>query len=227
MRAAALAPRVPALEIRIQAPWPPGLFVTLDGVEIPNARLNAPLSLDAGYHALEAVASGYDRFGVTLQVANPHTRLDSPLVALVQLSPLRPLAPPAIGSAPAPRAAAEAPLGIELARAPLQAPSPASAWAIERRELAMWVGGAGAVAGIIGGALIWRAQLLYDAAECPADECRTRADLERRKSAITLGHWSTALAILSASGLGCGIWLYASAPAGEATEARVGYRGEF
>jgi hypothetical protein len=86
-REAALLPRVPQLEIRVAAPLPAALLVTLNGVEVPLARLNAPLALDAGYYQLEARAPGYLPAVSSVRLNNDPAQPGGPQVASVLLAP--------------------------------------------------------------------------------------------------------------------------------------------
>ncbi|HTV18878.1 MAG TPA: hypothetical protein VMG12_09410 [Polyangiaceae bacterium] len=69
-REAALLPRLPRIEVRVPEPLPRGLLVTLNGMELPPAELNAPTVLDAGNYHLEARAPGYRPFARDVQLSN-------------------------------------------------------------------------------------------------------------------------------------------------------------
>jgi tetratricopeptide (TPR) repeat protein len=69
-REAALLPRVPQVQIRVPAPVPPGLLVTLNGREVPASELNVATALDAGSYLLEAHAADHEPFSVRLELAN-------------------------------------------------------------------------------------------------------------------------------------------------------------
>jgi hypothetical protein len=73
-REAALLPRLSQLQIRIDPPVPNGLFVTLNGVEVPAAELNTVMFLDAGNYVIEARAPGYRSIHLPVQLTNdgPH-----------------------------------------------------------------------------------------------------------------------------------------------------------
>jgi hypothetical protein len=207
IRAAALMPRIPQLEIRTPQPAPPGLLVTLNGVEMPAGKLNTPVALDAGQYRLEATAPGYAPFGTTLQLANDSTEPTGPRVAAVTLAPATLAAP----------------------GAPEREPAPVGQ---DRRELAYWVGGAGAAVGAVGVVLLIIANNQFDSAHCDADTpCQRQEDVDATRTAVTLANISTVTAVVSALGIGAGAYLYltapeASQPAGM-TGAVVGWRGAF
>jgi hypothetical protein len=67
-REAALSPRVPRLEVRVAAPPPTGLLVTINGVEVRAEWLNAPMPLDPGSYRLDASAPGYVPFSTTVRL---------------------------------------------------------------------------------------------------------------------------------------------------------------
>lgn len=69
-REAALLPRLPHVEIRVAAPAPPGLLVTLNGREVPASELNVATALDAGSYLLEARAPEHEPFSVRLELSN-------------------------------------------------------------------------------------------------------------------------------------------------------------
>ena len=197
IRAAALTPRIPQLEIRTPQPAPPGLLVTLNGVEIPAGKLNAPLELDAGQYRLEATAPGYAPFETTIQLANDSTEPSGPRVAALALT--------TAGAHAVPQ---------------------------DQRELAYWVGGAGAAVGAVGVVLLLIANNQFNSAHCDADTpCERQEDVDATKTAVTLANISTVTAVVSALGIGAGAYLYltapeASQPAG-VTGAVVGWRGAF
>jgi hypothetical protein len=59
IRWAALHDRIPALEIEVPRPPPPGLELTLNGMRLSFQVLQAPVRLDPGTYLLEARAPGY------------------------------------------------------------------------------------------------------------------------------------------------------------------------
>jgi tetratricopeptide (TPR) repeat protein len=69
-REAALLPRVPHVQIRVPAPVPPGLLVTLNGREVPPSELNVATALDAGAYLLEAHAPDHEPFSARLELTN-------------------------------------------------------------------------------------------------------------------------------------------------------------
>ena len=75
VRAAALEPRVPKLELRVgSAPLPDGLQITLNGSPIERSELNQPLPRDAGSYEVHFSAPGYQTFTSKIELRNGETR---------------------------------------------------------------------------------------------------------------------------------------------------------
>jgi hypothetical protein len=104
---------------------------------------------------------------------------------------------------------------------------------MHQRELAYWVGGAGAAVGAVGLMLLIIASNQFDSAHCDADTpCQRQEDVDATKTAVTLANISTVTAVVSTLGIGAGAYLYltapeASQPATGVTGAVVGWRGAF
>ena len=192
-REAALAPRLPRIEVRVRQPLPEGLLVTLNGMELPPAELNTPTVLDAGTYRLEARAPGYRPFHRDIQLTN-----DGPQPIGVRV------------------------ISVQLSRGDDDdAASPLDGTPGGRKELAWWVGGAGGVLAL-GGLISLLVALDKNGdskGECgidggaPIDDeniCSARgADL--RSDARTFAHLATAGTLLGLAGIGAGITLYVTA----------------
>lgn len=214
-REAALGPRIPRLEIRVTAPVPAGLLVTLNGVEVPGAQLNAPIAMDAGHYQLEAHAPGYLPSVSLLRLINDRAQPAGPQIASVML------APEPIRAAP----------GVALLA------SPPDARAEDRRVVAWWLAAGGAAALVTGGVvmLVSWAKYVDSRQDCKAAtgssrQC-PRAAFEERNTSLELAGVATGVALTGAALLGTGITLYllpvrapeSVAPVG----AGVGLRGAF
>lgn len=209
-REAALAPRLPRIEVRLPQPLPRGLLVTLNGVELPPDELNAPTALDAGNYHLEARAPGYRTFARDIQLSNDGPQ---PLGARV--------------------------IAVQLSRGSEGAPAqPFEDAASQREALAYWVGGAGAAL-TLGGVISLLVALDKNGAsqsECGL-EGGARSDDENactprgarlRSDARTFAHLATAGTLLGLGGLGAGITLYLTAGADSSAEAAgVRWAGRF
>jgi hypothetical protein len=75
VRAAALEPRVPRLELRVGSEPPPaGLQVTLNGSPVDPGELNKALPRDAGSYELHFSAPGYQTFTSRIELHNGESR---------------------------------------------------------------------------------------------------------------------------------------------------------
>jgi len=205
-REAALLPRVPQLEIRVAAPLPAALLVTLNGVEVPLARLNAPLALDAGYYQLEARAPGYLPAVSSVRLNNDPAQPGGPQVASVLLAP-----------EPG-RVASSAPA------LPLRADTRAE----ERREVAWWLGAGGAAALLTSGVVMLVSWAKYadsraicrqasgSSRQCP------RSGFDERNTALQLAGVATGVGLTGAALLGTGITLYLTPVAAPESASPVG-----
>ena len=188
LRAAALEPRVPHIELQVAQP-PPGLSVSLNGVAVPTEQLDTPLPLDAGAYRIEATAPGFQPFAADVQVANELVQTGQ--VVPVVLEPL--------------------PRGLD------------------RRELAYWIGGAGAAVGLVGLALYIAADVKKPSG-CHAEPgyCPTEKDRNDWNSARTLAQIATVSAAISVPLMVAGTVLYVGAdPRPESVGATLSWSGEF
>jgi hypothetical protein len=191
-REAALAPRLPRIEVRVPQPLPRGLLVTLNGVELPRGELNVPTALDAGNYHLEARAPGYRPFARDIQLSNDGPQPLGARVISVLLS-----------------------RGGEDDAQPFEGPSTG------RTTLAYWVGGAGALL-TLGGVISLLVALdengasqsecgLAGGARTDDENACTPRGARLRSNARTFAHVATAGTVLGLGGLGAGITLYVTA----------------
>jgi hypothetical protein len=195
-REAALSPRVPLIELRIVPPWPTGLLVTLNGIEVPPEQLNAATPLDAGTYTLEARAPGYRPFSLHVQLTNddPHPR--GARIIPIQLYRRGESDASAEGSEPADAGTSS-------------------------RQLAWWVGGTGAALAVAGAVSMI---VSLNANATSKDHCGTEANplvanedlcdsrgAGLRRRAKTFADLATAGAILGVAGIGAGLTIYYTA----------------
>lgn len=202
-REAALLPRVPQVQIRVPAPVPPGLFVTLNGREVPASELNVSTALDAGTYLLEAHAPDHEPFSVRLELTNDAPQAGVRVVS-VHLEP------------PEGRATAEAGSGRETL-----------AWWLGGAGAVLTV--ASLVTLIV--ALDKNASSKDECgteggAATPDENACTARGVELRDDARTLANVATVGGVLGLAGIGAGLTLHFTAPDGEAGSALwVGYSG--
>jgi hypothetical protein len=195
-REAALAPRLPLLELRIVPPPPSGLLVTLNGIEVPVEQLNAATPLDAGTYTLEARAPGYRPFSLQVQLTNDNPHPLGARVIPIQLYRGGPSDASADGSEPADAGASS-------------------------RQLAWWVGGTGAALALAGAVSMI---VSLNANNASKDHCGTEANplvtnedlcdsrgADLRGQAKTFADLATAGAILGVAGIGVGLTIYFTA----------------
>jgi tetratricopeptide (TPR) repeat protein len=214
-REAALAPRLPRIEVRVPQPLPRGLLVTLNGVELPPDELNVPTALDAGNYHLEARAPGYRPFARDIQLSNDGPQPLGARVISVLLS-----------------------RGVEDDADPAFEDASFEDPATQRRTLAYWVGGAGAAL-TLGGILSLLVALdkngasqsecgLEGGARTDDENACTSRGAELRSDARTFAHLATAGTLLGLGGLGAGITLYVTAgDPSNADAAGVSWSGTF
>jgi serine/threonine-protein kinase len=192
VRAAALEPRVPKLELRVGSdPLPEGLQITLNGLPIERSELNQPLPRDAGSYEVRFSAPGYQTFTSKIELRNGETRnavLNVPrLVSFAEAA--------AVGRDPQPGQ---------------------SSHGSTQRTLAWVLGATGLAAGIGAGVLgILAAGKNSDSKEhCDADS-PNRCDptgVSARDDAKSLANLATIAGIVGAVGVAGGVVLYISAP---------------
>lgn len=87
VRAAALEPRVPRLELRLGAEeLPEDLQITLNGTPVERRDLNRPLPYDAGTYEVHFSAPGFQTFTTEVELRNGESR--SAVVKVPRLKPL-------------------------------------------------------------------------------------------------------------------------------------------
>jgi hypothetical protein len=219
-REAALAPRLPRIEVRVPQPPPRGLLVTLNGIELPPGELNVPTALDAGNYHLEARAPGYRPFARDIQLSNDGPQPLGARVISVLLS----------------RGAEDG--ADEEGADPSFEDTSFEDPATQRRTLAYWVGGAGAAL-TLGGIISLLVALdkngasqsecgLEGGARTDDENACTSRGAELRSDARTFAHLATAGTLLGLGGLGAGITLYVTAGDDESVDAAgVSWSGTF
>lgn len=70
VRAKALSPRLPRLELRSTAEAPPGLQITLNGAPVAPGDLDQPLPKDEGQYEIRFSAPGYEPFTSRVELTN-------------------------------------------------------------------------------------------------------------------------------------------------------------
>lgn len=87
VRAAALEPRVPRLELRLGSEeLPDDLLITLNGTPVERRDLNRPLPYDAGTYEVHFSAPGFQTFTTEVELRNGESR--SAVVKVPRLKPL-------------------------------------------------------------------------------------------------------------------------------------------
>jgi tetratricopeptide (TPR) repeat protein len=201
-REAALAPRIPQLEIRFAQPPPTGTLVMLNGVELEHQWFNRAMPLDAGKYRLDVRAPGNEPFGADIELIN-----DPPQQAAVQVVPVTLTADgPTLSTAP-PGPAAAVTLAPEDSTMPAQ------------QQVAWIAGGAGAAAAVAGIVLMLVA---IDKKHTSENHCGSgagvsdpdacdRRGVDLRDQAKTLANLATVSAIVSGVGLATGVTLFVTA----------------
>jgi hypothetical protein len=215
-RVAALLPRLAQLEIRIGQPAPSGLFVTLNGVELPAAQLNTVMYLDPGNYTVEARAPGHRPFQLQLALANEGLQPLGVRVVPISLTRGTESGAPAQGSEPV----------------------PADSSSSGRDTLAWWVGGAG---GVFVLASVVSLFVALDKNGDSNNQCGLQGDtgvddenvctgrgVDLRGQARTFAHLATAGGIIGIAGIGAGLALHFTArDAGEPQTAWVSWSAAF
>jgi hypothetical protein len=192
VRAAALEPRVPKLELRVGADvLPDGLQITLNGSPIERSELNQPLPRDAGSYEVRFSAPGYQTFTSKIELRNGETR--STIVNVPRLVSFAETA--AVGHDS--QSGQASPGGTQ-------------------RTLAWVVGATGLAAGIGAGVLgILAAGKNSDSKNnCDPDRPNScnPAGVSAREDAKNLANLATIAGIVGAVGVAGGVVLYISAP---------------
>jgi len=192
VRAAALEPRVPKLELRVGAdPLPDGLQITLNGSPIERSELNQPLPRDAGSYEVHFSAPGHQTFTSKIELHNGETRN-----AVVNVPRLVSFAEAA---------------AVGRDSQPVQ-----SSHGSTQRTAAWVVGATGLAAGIGAGVLsILAASKNSDSKDnCDSERANScnPAGVSAREDAKNLANLATIAGIVGAVGIAGGVVLYISAP---------------
>ncbi len=204
----ALASRVPNVILTVgQAPGPPGVKVTLDGVEVPSAALGVKRPVDPGTHHVRATAPGFAATELTVNVLEGKTEavsLDLKAEAPVAL----PLPPPAIVVPP------PSPFVVIPPPAPRPPPPPVSTAQRTAGFVLVGVGAAGlVVGGISGGLAVAKHSSLTTA--CPGGNCFVSQQASLQSDVNTyhaLATASTAGIVAGAAVLATGLIVVLTAP---------------
>lgn len=191
VRAAALEPRVPRLELRLgKEELPEGLQITLNGTPLERSDLDHPLARDAGSYELHFSAPGYQTFTTRIELRNGESRR-----AVVKVPRLVPFSETGMG--PAPRQAA-------------------SGRGSTQRVVAWIVGGTGLVLGIGAGvfSVLAAGRNSDSKANCDPDQPNRcgPGGVSAREDAKDLARAATLAGIAGGIGIAGGVVLYVSAP---------------
>lgn len=191
VRAAALEPRVPRLELRVGSePLPDGLQITLNGSPLERAELNHPLPRDAGSYQLHFSAPGYQTFTTQIELRNGESR-----PALVKV----------------PRLVAFS--GADMSHEPREA---ASGRGSTQRVVAWVVGATGLALGIGAGvfSVLAAGRNSDSKASCDPDQPNRcgPGGVNARQDAKDLASAATLAGLAGAVGVAGGVVLYLSAP---------------
>jgi hypothetical protein len=196
-RAAALAPKLAKLTLRVSAPVEK-LEVTRDGALTSQASWGTPIPVDVGMHAVTASAPGYQAFRATVLVKNDGERKE----VVVALEPLSALS----GGKP----------GGDPSRS--QAGPGAAAPGSTQRTLGFVIGGVG-VAGVAAGAITGLVAMTKNNTSkrlCPNDGACASADaVDANDGAKTFSTVSTIAFIAGGVGLAVGGVLLLTAPSAQ------------
>lgn len=187
-RAQALKGRLSYLTIRGREPVE-GQQVRRGEIALEAASLGVPLPVDPGLHVIVVSAPGREMWSAQVQIAPDGDR------KVIDLPPLRRVQPPPVASSSVPVAPAPASSTPQVPSAPVAvAPKTTSSM---RRPLGYTLGGAGAVALVIGGYFGLRALSTYEQAESrcasrrgcsdEAMDLREQASTRARISDVSLG----------------------------------------
>jgi hypothetical protein len=175
-----------------------GLDVRLDGAPLDRAAWGTAIVVDPGMHTLEAQAAGRKRWSQSLEILAPTTTVAIPSLELDAPPP-----PPTATTAGIPPAS--------------DMPPESSSGGLDRRVLALSVGGVGIV-GVAVGSVFGLLSISHKSvgnAHCQlganGNECDPQG-VQARSDAITAGDISTVAYIVGAVGLAAGAVLWFTAP---------------
>lgn len=197
VRARALMPRMPRLEVRSSAEAPPDLQITVNGAPLAPDALDRPLPKDQGRYEIRFSAPGYESFTSNVELANGQGE-----VTIVTA--------PRLVRTPAPREPAAEPSRVPVDDAP---------GGSAQRTVAWVVGGAGVALAVVAG--VFTALAVgknedsksfcdpEDANRCGPEGVALRSDARGMASAATVAGVAGGVALAG------GVVLYLTAPADE------------
>ncbi len=200
VRAAALEPRVPRLELRLGADeLPEDLQITLNGTPVERRDLNRPLPYDAGTYEVHFSAPGFQTFTTEIELRNGEAR--SAVVKVPRLKPLGGGVSAAVGSARA------------------RGRDGGSARGDTQRTVGWIVGAAGLAMGIGSGVFTYLAASRNSDSKSNCDRsdrnrCNPRG-VSARQDAQDLALAATVAGVAGAVGLAGGLVLHLSAPSSD------------
>ena len=211
-KAEALRPRLSFVTVTVPQPVP-GLVVKRiserGSAEVPPSELGTQVPLDSGQYVFEATAPGKKTWQKTIVLSEGKgDAVEVPLLAneLSGQAPVAALQPgPTDGATP------------NLVAPTVPQPQPTGAqgtfWTPDR-ELAVVVGGVGAVSLGIGSWIALSAKAKYNGASCdPNNQCNSRTDLNTQTNAIHRANWAMLPMGIGVAGIGTGIALWVTSPA--------------
>jgi hypothetical protein len=209
-RADRLEPQLSKLAIHVTAASAPaGLTVLRNGQPVPPGVWGQPMPVDPGEQRVEARASGYAPWMVTINLPPNGAALSVDVPELTATS--QPIAPlPAAASEPV----AEAPAAALSAPSPSDTPAPTNRW---QKPLGLVLGGAGVVALGLGTYFGLRAMAKKSDSdrECPDGHCSSMDGVTFSQQAQSAATLSNVFVISSAALLVGGAVVYFTAPSEE------------
>jgi hypothetical protein len=193
-RAAALAPRLPHLTVKLSGPAPAGARVEVDGVNVPVAELGAGVPIDPGHHTVVLVVPGNPDHREAVDVVEGEAKS-------VTLSPSESTSGPGPGPGPTPEPAPSTGSGMRTGGVVL---------------LGVGVAG-GLVATITGGILVSKHSTITS--QCPTMDHCSQSVVETIASTRPLNAANAAGWILGAVGVAGGVALVIVGGRGTATVA--------
>jgi serine/threonine-protein kinase len=210
-RADRLEPQLSKLSIHVSAASAPaGLTVLRNGQPVPPGIWGQPMPVDPGEQRVEARASGYAPWMVTINLPPNGAALSVDVPELTATSqPVSPL-PAATPSEPV----VEAPAAALSAPPPSEAPTPTNTW---QKPLGLVLGGAGVVALGLGTYFGLRAMAKKSDSdrECPAGQCNSMDGVTFSQQAQSAATLSNVFVISGAALLVGGAVVYFTAPSEE------------